>query len=43
MTVVLGKNWYACCEHCKHGGSRSGHPDPCEKGCDPLTGNPRVA
>lgn len=25
---VLGKNWFACCEHCKHAGERAGHEDP---------------
>lgn len=43
MTVVLGVNWFACCDHCTHQGSRSGHPDRCSKGCNPKTGEPKGA
>lgn len=43
MTVALGVNWFACCEHCTHQGSRSGHPDKCDKGCNPKTGQPKGA
>lgn len=43
MAIVLGKNWFACCEHCKHAGDRKGHGDRCEKGCDPKTGAPKGA
>lgn len=40
---VPGKNWFACCEHCHcTPGRKNGHEDPCDKGCDALTGAPRV-